>query len=56
MAVDPWAKNDPSDAPPHPRWVPQNTEIIDPWANRRPPEPPRVAESRPSEFPRSTIF
>jgi hypothetical protein len=56
LLVDPWAKNDPSAAASHRRWVPQNTEIIDPWANQRPPEAPRVAESRPSELPRSTIF
>lgn len=56
IAVDPWAKNDPTDTPPRLRWVPPSTEIIDPWANQRPPEAPRVAESRPSELPRSTIF
>jgi len=54
LLVDPWAKVD-ATAAPQPRWVPQTLEIIDPWANDTPAEPPRVA-SRPAERGHSTIF
>lgn len=56
LLVDPWAKTDPLAGAPRPRWVPPSSEIIDPWADDSPPEPPRVAESRPADLPRDTIF
>jgi hypothetical protein len=56
LLVDPWAKVDTSASPPRPRWVPERTEIIDPWANAAP-EPPRVASHRAeAERPRTPIF
>jgi hypothetical protein len=56
LLVDPWAKADAMPTPPRPRWVPEHSEIVDPWADAAP-EPPRVA-SRPveTEMPRSPIF
>jgi len=56
LLVDPWQRT--VSAPPaqRSRWLPKTQEIVDPWANAGPAEPPRVA-SRPTEGPvRSTIF
>ena len=56
LLVDPWAKVDASASPPRPRWVPERTEIVDPWADAVP-EPPRVASQRAeAELPRTPIF
>jgi hypothetical protein len=42
LLVDPWAKERLA-RPARPRWVPERLEIIDPWSETAPPEPPRVA-------------
>jgi hypothetical protein len=55
LLVDPWAKPSQLATPPRPRWVPQSSDIIDPWANE-PAAEPRVAASRPADAPRDTIF
>ena len=55
MLVDPWAKPSQLATPPRPQWVPEDSEIIDPWANE-PAAEPRVATSRPADAPRDTIF
>ena len=55
LLVDPWTKSGVATLSPRPRWVPESVEIVDPWANDAPPQPPRVA-SRRAEGPRSTIF
>lgn len=54
LLVDPWAKAQAAIQSPRPRWVPQTTEIIDPWADETP-LPPRVATG-PVAAERSTIF
>jgi hypothetical protein len=56
LLVDPWSKPEAVANPPRPRWVPQPSEIVDPWADAAP-EPPRVA-SRPVDLdmPHSPIF
>jgi hypothetical protein len=56
LLVDPWERRAREADPPHPRWLPQTAEIVDPWASARPATPPRVA-ARPADPPaRSTIF
>ncbi|HVY31602.1 MAG TPA: hypothetical protein VHB79_33935 [Polyangiaceae bacterium] len=55
LLVDPWAKPSQLATAPRPRWVPESSDIIDPWANE-PVAEPRVAASRPADAPRDTIF
>jgi hypothetical protein len=55
MLVDPWARPSQLATAPRPRWVPDTSDIIDPWANEPQPEP-KVATSRPPDAPRETIF
>jgi hypothetical protein len=68
LLVDPWAKPGQLSAPNRLRWVPESTDIVDPWARGAqgakhvqdpgevPAEPPRVAASRRADAPRDTIF
>jgi len=55
LLVDPWAKPSQLATPPRPRWVPEGSDIIDPWAGEVAAEP-KVATSRPADAPRDTIF
>jgi hypothetical protein len=56
LLVDPWKGAAATPPAPRPRWSPQQSEIIDPWARERAVEAARVV-GRSGESPRrSTIF
>lgn len=55
LLVDPWAKAQVSAPARRLHWLPSDSEIVDPWADKGSPAEPRLA-SQQAGAPRSTIF